>query len=140
MLLLALDSVFLNEITFYQDRVVKVWSLFGERTIYYSRASVKSPRLYDRALSSAHIIFESKDDGRPVRWRLPILYHSFFFPSEVAKQIDVILDYLTEEVIEENNPKKFKKFWLPKKIMQSPKPYAEGKISDRLNGRRKNGF
>ena len=38
--LIALDSVFFKEILFFQNKIVKVWYLFGERTIYYLQASL----------------------------------------------------------------------------------------------------
>jgi hypothetical protein len=115
MLYVPLDAIFFKELLFYQDRVVKVWHLLGQKSIPYSRASVKGPDWYMRWLSSAHHIFESKDDGKPIPMRLPLLYHSFFFTPKTRKRIEMIMDYMTED--KENNPRKFRKSVLPKEVM-----------------------
>ncbi|MFZ5866838.1 MAG: hypothetical protein ACOYXY_13225 [Thermodesulfobacteriota bacterium] len=119
-LIIALDSLFLKEIVFFQDRVMKAWHLLGQRTIYYSKASVTDPRVHMGWLSSSgvHYIFESNENGKPVRWRIPIGYIPFFFPSDTARTINMIMDYMTED--KENNPKKFKKAMLPKEVIELP--------------------
>lgn len=113
--LFILDAIFFKELLFYGDRVAKVWHLFGQRTISYSNASVSFPQWYMRWISSAHHIFESKENGRPVPLRLPIMYNAFFFPADTWERIDTIVNYLTQD--DDNNPKKFRKTKLPKEII-----------------------
>lgn len=114
-LLFVLDSALFKGIEFFGDRVTKLWYVFGSRTVQYSSGMAKAPDWYMRLLSSAHFIVEVKDDGRPVPLRLPIMYYAFFFPSDTAKKIEMIIDYLTEDT--ENNPRKFKRSMLPKEFM-----------------------
>jgi hypothetical protein len=114
-LLVFLEAIFFKELLFYRDRVMKVWHLFGQKTIPYTRANVKRPDWYMRWVSSAHHIFESEEDGRPIRMRLPLLYHSSFFPPKTATKIEMIMDYMTED--KENNPRKFRKSILPKEVV-----------------------
>jgi len=114
-----LDSVLFKEILFYQDRVVKIWHFFGKKAIRYSNGSVSFPEWYMRWLSSAHFIFESKENGRPVPMRMPLLYNAFFFSVDSAKQIEKIMAYLTE--YDERHLRKFKKATLPKEVLcQTP--------------------
>jgi len=114
-LLFTLDSALLERIVFYRDRLTKYWYLFGSRTIHYSRAMVKAPDRYMRLLSSAHFIAEIKENGKPVPMRLPIMYNSFFFPSDAANTIKLITDYLAEDT--EKNPRIFKKAMLPGEVI-----------------------
>jgi len=61
LLFVYLESVFSEQLLFYQNRVVKRWYLFGRRAIHYSNASVTDPEWYIRWLSSGHYIFESRE-------------------------------------------------------------------------------
>jgi hypothetical protein len=107
LLIFALDALFFERLLFYQDRVVKVWRLFGRRTLYYSRASITQ-----NEESIARYIVESYEDGSSVRFRLPIMYIARLFPRETTKRIGIIVDYLTED--NRKGSRKFKKSTLPK--------------------------
>jgi len=113
MLLLALDSIFFKELLFYQDRVVKVWHIFGNRTIYYRTAKVIDPPWYLRWLSYA--IRETGENGKDFLLRVPVSYVAGLFPSDSTKTIGKILDHLTEDT--ENRSRRFKKARLPKEII-----------------------
>lgn len=112
-LMLPLEGIFVKHLLFYRGRIVKVWYLFGQKTISYSEASVKKPDM--PWLSSVHFVFQSRDNGKPVPMRLPIHYHSFFFASDTAEKIEAIMDYLTDD--KQNNPRKFKRFTLPVEVV-----------------------
>lgn len=114
-LVVSLECILFEQLLFYQDRVVKSWYLFGRRTIDYSNASVSDPQKHMRWLSTSHMIFESKDNGKPVALRLPIQYFDFFFPPRTAKAIEMIMDYLTAET--GTTPRKFKNLTLPKGVV-----------------------
>jgi len=105
----VLDLIFFGELRFYHDRVTGL-SLFGRKTIYYSTASVEGP------FNLCHTIFQSKENGKRVRMRLPTVYHSLLFPSATARQIETIMDYLTQD--KNKNPRKFKKTTLPREIIR----------------------
>ena len=113
MLLFVLDAIFFKDLLFYQDRVVKVWYLFGQRTIYYRAAKVVDPPPYLRWILTNHHIRETRPGKRFVV-QIPILYIGSFFPSESVAVIARILDYLTEH--SEDNPRIIKKAVLAKEV------------------------
>lgn len=113
MFLLALDSMSFKELRFYQDRVVKIWHIFGSRTIFYRTAKVIDPPSYLRWLSYA--IRETEENGKDLLLQMPVSYVACLFPSDSSKMIGKILDYLTEDT--ENNPRTFKKVGLPKEVI-----------------------
>ena len=112
-----LDSMLFKELLFYQDRVVKIWYLLGQKTIHYSSASAAAPHWSHRGWlsGSPNSIFESKDNGKRVLFRLPIMYCTFFLHSYMAKKIEGIIDYLADD--KESNPRKFKKSTLPREVV-----------------------
>ena len=116
MLLFTLDSVFFKELLFYQDRVVKVWHIFGNRTIYYVAGKIVDPPRYWRWVLSGHHIRETRP-GKNFVIQIPILYVGSMFPSTTVQKIETIMDYLTQDV--ENNPRTFKKASLPKEVICS---------------------
>jgi hypothetical protein len=126
-LLLALHPIFVDELLFYQDRVVQMRRFFGPRTVYYSNGYVIGPP--DKLLSSQYRIYELKEGGNalkkqpsafytswfvPVKRQLPISYIAFFFPSDTAKKVRAILDYLTDD---KEKLGMFKKSTLPKEVI-----------------------
>jgi hypothetical protein len=113
MLLVTLDSIFFKELLFYQDRVVKVWHLFGRRTIYYSAGKVVDPPHSWRWIFSYHHIRETRI-GKNFVIQIPILYIAWLFPSAAAAKIETIMDYLTQDI--EDNPRNFKRATLPKEV------------------------
>jgi hypothetical protein len=106
MLLFVLDAIFFKELLFYRDRVVKVWYLFGHRTIYYRAAKVIDPPPRFRWILTYHHIRETRP-GKAFVLQIPILYIGSFFPSASAEVIARILDYLTEH--SQDNPRIIKK-------------------------------
>jgi len=95
--LFMLDTIFFARLVFYEDRVVKSWHAFGQRTIYYSTARLNRPPRHFRWVSSAYAIRQVKCDGSYLFMQVPILYIAFFFPTSSAKKIDLIVDYLTSD-------------------------------------------
>jgi hypothetical protein len=114
MLLFTLDSILFKELLFYQDRVVKVWHIFGSRTIYYVAGKIVDPPRYWRWVLSGHHIRETRS-GKNFVLQIPVLYIGSMFPSTTARKIETIMDYLTQDV--QNNPRNFKKASLPKEVI-----------------------
>jgi len=112
-LVAILDSTFFKELRFYQNRVVKVWHVFGNRTIYYRTAKVITPAWWLRWLSC--VIRETTEDGKDLPLQLPVSFIACLFPSYSRKVIGKILDYLTEDT--ENTSRHFKKASLPKEVI-----------------------
>lgn len=117
-LLMTLDAILFKALLFYADRVVKVWHLFGRRTIYYSRAKVIGPPKGYEWVSSGHAIRETRT-GRDFLLQVPISFMAFFFSSGTSKKIASILDYLTGD--KEKNPRISTKSILPAEVIAVPK-------------------
>ena len=107
LLVIVSDSLLFNNITFYEDRVVKEWFFVGSITIYYMRAKVIGPPSGFTWLSSAHQIRKTDENGKSLLRQIPIFYISFFFRKKDTNIIADILNYLTDD--EHNNPRVFKK-------------------------------
>lgn len=115
-LLFTLDSIFFRRLVFYEDRVVKLWYVLGQRTIYYSRAIVIGPPKYFHWLSSVYAIRETGENGKYLLMQIPISYIAFFFPSATSKGIETIVNCLTGDTA--NIPKRiFVKSRLPKEAI-----------------------
>jgi len=111
----TLDIMFFKELVFFRDRVTKYWHLFGCRTVWYARGLVHAPDRYVSQFSSAYFIVELGDNGRPIRWRLPIMYIAFFFSADTVSKINGILDYLAD--YREDNPRIFKRTMLQEEVI-----------------------
>jgi hypothetical protein len=114
-LTVTVDQILTREILFYPDRVVKIWRFLGRRTIYYSNGQVKGPPPHLRWLQKAYHIKEVRQKGTNILQRVPILYNTRFFPSETARQVAVIMEFLTDK--SEDNPRTFRKTLLPREAI-----------------------
>jgi hypothetical protein len=105
---IVLNPICFKKIVFYSDRVEIVRRILRSKTIYYSNARV------DRGtLLPGYLIEEVREKGKPQR--TPFLYdfQLLFFPSEAAKKIETILDYLTDDSTNKGT-RLFKKCELPR--------------------------
>lgn len=110
----VLAAIFFGKLLFCQDRVVKVSHFFKPKTIYYASAVFSDPG-WGVPFCRTRVIFDSDSRARPVRWRLPISYEVSCFASDTAKNIEIIIDYLTED--QKADPRRFRKSALPKDII-----------------------
>jgi len=89
-LIVCLEVIFAKEIVFYSDRVTKFWYPFGSKTDFYSRGMARRTR------KGSDFIVEVREDGKPVRMGLNIVYHHFLFSSDTARRIETIINYLAD--------------------------------------------
>jgi hypothetical protein len=106
-LLLALNPLCFKEIIFYPNRVETVRRIFRGKTIYYSNGMVERGTLLP-----GYLIEELPEKGQLKS--IPFLYafELFFFPSEAGREIETILDYLTDD-LSKKKLRPFKRFILP---------------------------
>jgi hypothetical protein len=107
LLYLALNPICFKEIIFCPNRVQIVRRILRPKTIYYSNA-----RLDRGTLLPGYLIEEVPEKGQPKRTPFIYDFQPYFFPSEAAKKVETILDYLTDDS-SKKNPRLFKRAVLP---------------------------
>lgn len=113
---LWLDILLVKKIVFYGDRVEKVWHLLGRRIIPYSKTEVRGPSDSFRWLQKAYAIRAVGSDGKRHLMQIPIFYNARFVDPAVAMQIDAIMAYMADGLV--NKPTRFAKVTLPKEVVE----------------------
>ncbi len=109
---IALNPICFRKIIFYSNRVEIVRRIFRDKTIYYSSGAVKKGMLLP-----GYLIEEVEHKVRP--HRTPFLYdfRLLFFPSDAAKKIETILDYLADDSTNKST-RVFKRSILPQVLFR----------------------
>jgi hypothetical protein len=100
MLGVAASNLFFKHLLFYRDRIVKVWHLFGQRTVSYSRAKMCvntwiRPRIlpYGKPFS----VKETDSTGRVRLIQTSIAFGSVFVSPDTGDKVESIMSYLVGE-------------------------------------------
>jgi hypothetical protein len=104
---LAFNPLCFKEIIFYPNRVEILRRIFRSKTIYYSNGMVE--RGY---LLPGYLIDKVREKGQPQPTRFLYDFDLWFLPSEAARKIETILDYLTNDS-SKKNPRVFRRSVLP---------------------------
>jgi hypothetical protein len=117
----ALEVLFTKHILFCSDRVVKVWHVFGKRSIPYNMTRLDfASFLNGPRKGKVYVIKEVGTSGSVSLLQVPIFYRAYMVSPETDKQVDAVLSYLVG--IEGNSAvnekvRVFQRSTLPKEVL-----------------------